>query len=57
MWKKEFDLSYCGFTEDGAEWLVKNTDIKLIGELKASGPLIAIILNIMVDYHTILLLT
>ena len=32
MWKKEFDSSYAGFTTDGAEWLVKNTDIKLIGK-------------------------
>ncbi|KAF3788333.1 Kynurenine formamidase [Nymphaea thermarum] len=31
MWKKEFDTSYVGFTEDGAQWLVDNTDIKLIG--------------------------
>ncbi|KAK8914367.1 hypothetical protein KSP39_PZI024015 [Platanthera zijinensis] len=31
MWKKEFDTSYVGFTKDGAEWLVNNTDIKLVG--------------------------
>ncbi|XWS68074.1 hypothetical protein CRYUN_Cryun04dG0058900 [Craigia yunnanensis] len=31
MFKKEFDTSYVGFMKDGAEWLVKNTDIKLIG--------------------------
>ncbi|KAJ1278254.1 hypothetical protein BS78_04G065500 [Paspalum vaginatum] len=31
MWKKEGDMSYVGFTEDGAQWLVDNTDIKLIG--------------------------
>ncbi|KAL5213012.1 hypothetical protein ABZP36_023859 [Zizania latifolia] len=31
MWKKGGDLSYVGFTEDGAQWLVDNTDIKLIG--------------------------
>jgi len=31
MWKKEGDLSYVGFTEDGAQWLVDNTDIKLVG--------------------------
>ncbi|XP_006647015.1 cyclase-like protein 1 [Oryza brachyantha] len=30
MWKKG-DLSYVGFTEDGAQWLVDNTDIKLVG--------------------------
>ncbi|THG21788.1 hypothetical protein TEA_023185 [Camellia sinensis var. sinensis] len=31
MWKKEFDTSYVGFTKDGAQWLVENTDIKLVG--------------------------
>lgn len=31
MWKKEFDSSYVGFTKDGAQWLVDNTDIKLVG--------------------------
>lgn len=31
MWKKEFDTSYVGFTNDGSQWLVDNTDIKLIG--------------------------
>ncbi|KAF5183961.1 Cyclase-like protein [Thalictrum thalictroides] len=31
MWKKEFDTSYVGFMEDGAKWLVENTDIKLVG--------------------------
>ncbi|XP_039815125.1 cyclase-like protein 1 isoform X1 [Panicum virgatum] len=31
MWKKEGDLNYVGFTEDGAQWLVDNTDIKLVG--------------------------
>ncbi|CAN6482396.1 unnamed protein product [Victoria cruziana] len=31
MWKKEFDTSYVGFTKGGAQWLVDNTDIKLIG--------------------------
>lgn len=31
MWKKEFDTSYVGFMEDGAKWLVDNTDIKLVG--------------------------
>ena len=24
-------MSYVGFTEDGAQWLVDNTDIKLVG--------------------------
>ncbi|XP_059447317.1 cyclase-like protein 2 [Corylus avellana] len=31
MFKKESDLSYVGFMEDGARWLVENTDIKLVG--------------------------
>ncbi|KAL8129219.1 hypothetical protein V2J09_018374 [Rumex salicifolius] len=31
MFKKEFDTSYTGFVEDGAQWLVDNTDIKLVG--------------------------
>nr|GMD05118.1 cyclase-like protein 2 isoform X2 [Ipomoea batatas] len=31
MWKKGFDTSYVGFMEDGAQWLVDNTDIKLVG--------------------------
>uniref|UniRef100_A0A0C9RWC7 TSA: Wollemia nobilis Ref_Wollemi_Transcript_9069_1225 transcribed RNA sequence n=1 Tax=Wollemia nobilis TaxID=56998 RepID=A0A0C9RWC7_9CONI len=31
MYKKEFDTSYVGFTKDGAQWLVDNTDIKLVG--------------------------
>ncbi|KAJ1397345.1 hypothetical protein SESBI_31938 [Sesbania bispinosa] len=30
MFKKEFDTSYVGFKEDGAKWLVENTDIKLV---------------------------
>lgn len=29
MHKKEFDSSFVGFTEDGAKWVVENTDIKL----------------------------
>ena len=33
MFKKEFDTSYVGFMIDGAQWLVDNTDIKLIGKL------------------------
>lgn len=32
MWKKEFDTSYVGFMKDGAQWLVDNTDIKLVGK-------------------------
>ncbi|CAL9105252.1 unnamed protein product [Musa acuminata var. zebrina] len=31
MSKKEFDTSYVGFMKDGAQWLVDNTDIKLVG--------------------------
>ncbi|KAL8116248.1 hypothetical protein AgCh_022667 [Apium graveolens] len=31
MRKKEFDTSYVGFMKDGAQWLVDNTDIKLVG--------------------------
>ncbi|CAI9769969.1 unnamed protein product [Fraxinus pennsylvanica] len=31
MYKKEFDASYVGFMKDGAQWLVDNTDIKLVG--------------------------
>ncbi|KAJ7967503.1 Kynurenine formamidase [Quillaja saponaria] len=31
MFQKEFDSSYVGFMEDGAKWLVENTDIKLVG--------------------------
>ncbi|PNT57474.2 hypothetical protein POPTR_001G301700v4 [Populus trichocarpa] len=31
MFKNQFDTSFVGFTQDGAKWLVENTDIKLIG--------------------------
>ncbi|CAF2067606.1 unnamed protein product [Brassica oleracea var. botrytis] len=31
MFKEEFDTSYVGFKKDGAQWLVDNTDIKLVG--------------------------
>lgn len=31
MFQKEFDTSYVGFMVDGANWLVENTDIKLVG--------------------------
>nr|CAB3445891.1 unnamed protein product [Digitaria exilis] len=31
MWTKEIDTSFVGFTEDGAQWLLDNTDIKLVG--------------------------
>lgn len=33
MWKKGFDTSYVGFMKDGAQWLVDNTDIKLVGKI------------------------
>lgn len=33
MFKNQFDTSYVGFTKDGAQWLVENTDIKLVGKL------------------------
>lgn len=32
MYKKEFDTSFVGFTKGGAQWLVDNTDIKLVGK-------------------------
>ena len=32
MFKKEFETSYVGFMKDGAQWLVDNTDIKLVGK-------------------------
>jgi len=32
MWTKEIDTSFVGFTEDGAQWLLDNTDIKLVGK-------------------------
>lgn len=32
MCEKEFDTSSVGLTKDSAEWLVENTDFKLIGE-------------------------
>ncbi|CAI0557452.1 unnamed protein product [Linum tenue] len=31
MYKTEFDSSFVGFMADGAQWLVDNTDIKLVG--------------------------
>lgn len=31
MYKKAFDTTYVGFMKDGAQWLVDNTDIKLVG--------------------------
>ncbi|KAK7308782.1 hypothetical protein RJT34_05009 [Clitoria ternatea] len=31
MYQKQFDTSYVGFMVDGANWLVENTDIKLVG--------------------------
>lgn len=36
MFKKEFESDYAGFTEDGARWLVENTDIKLVGKMEDS---------------------
>ena len=30
-------MSYVGFTEDGAQWLVDNTDIKLVGKWQYIG--------------------
>lgn len=32
MWTKEIDTSFVGFTKDGAQWLLDNTDIKLVGK-------------------------
>ncbi|CAI0557453.1 unnamed protein product [Linum tenue] len=32
MYKTEFDSSFVGFMADGAQWLVDNTDIKLVGK-------------------------
>lgn len=34
MWKTKFDTSYVGFMKDGAQWLVDNTNVKLVGELQ-----------------------
>lgn len=34
MWKEELDLSFVGFMKDGAQWLVDNTDIKLVGKYR-----------------------
>ncbi|XP_047337697.1 cyclase-like protein 2 isoform X1 [Impatiens glandulifera] len=31
MYKKGFDTTYVGFMKEGAQWLVDNTDIKLVG--------------------------
>ncbi|XP_057990872.1 cyclase-like protein 2 [Hevea brasiliensis] len=31
MFKNQFDTSYVGFTKNGAQWLVENTDIKMVG--------------------------
>jgi CTP:phosphocholine cytidylyltransferase-like protein len=38
MFKKEFDTSYVGFMKDGAQWLVDNTDIKLVGNEDFCSP-------------------
>lgn len=32
MNQSAFESSYTGFTSDGAEWLVNNTQIKFIGK-------------------------
>lgn len=37
MWKKEFDTSFVGFMKDGAQWLVDNTDIKLVGKTDSAA--------------------
>jgi len=37
MWTKEWDSSYVGFTTDGADWLVKHTNIKFVGTGLSSG--------------------
>ncbi|KAL1134703.1 hypothetical protein V6Z11_A12G122100 [Gossypium hirsutum] len=31
MHKTKFTLDFTGFKKDGAQWLVDNTDIKLVG--------------------------
>ncbi|KAL2669711.1 hypothetical protein AAZV13_01G201450 [Glycine max] len=41
LYQKEFDTSYVGFTEDGANWLVENTDIKLVGKALGFGLLLS----------------
>jgi hypothetical protein len=33
MSKKEFDTSFVGFTMDGTQLLIENTDIKLVGKI------------------------
>ncbi|XP_037446784.1 cyclase-like protein 1 isoform X1 [Triticum dicoccoides] len=38
MWKQGGDMSFVGFTEDGAQWLVDNTDIKLVGYHPSRSP-------------------
>ncbi|KAG5526419.1 hypothetical protein RHGRI_032635 [Rhododendron griersonianum] len=44
MWKKNFDTSYVGFMKDGAQWLVDNTDIKLVvlSHLEFNGAHVAV---------------
>lgn len=34
MWKRPCQTDFVGFMKDGAQWLVDNTDIKLVGELQ-----------------------
>jgi hypothetical protein len=48
MWTKEWDSSYVGFTTDGADWLVQNTNIKFVGKnFFSSGVkgLLAVLMN------------
>ena len=33
MHKKKFASDFTGFKKDGAQWLVDNTDIKLVGKI------------------------
>lgn len=35
MYKSGFDTSFVGFKKDGAQWLVDNTDIKLVGKAQS----------------------
>ena len=46
MYTKVFASDYTAFTEDGAKWLVENTDIKLVGKIVFFFP------SIHFAYHT-----
>jgi len=35
MFREKFDSSYVGFMKDGAQWLVDNADINLVGNFSA----------------------